>query len=182
MLRFQSQWTILWHRNWYRTKRCRRLRYARCDDCVCIEKASHACTLPKKLVSKSSVLRKTTDSYEGGSFRTWSTSMFEPLEIMKLQDSSRYSIFAYRMMTFRISIQDWTRFYYLSVKYKRKMFGRICTTWRHETLFSFRLYWLCLNKRFFESMNNRAIQDWRHQYDVKLIRQWGREKPAWRGK
>ena len=29
----------------------------------------------------------------------------------------------------------------------------------YEILFSFRLYWLCMNKRIFEATNNRAIPD-----------------------
>ena len=29
----------------------------------------------------------------------------------------------------------------------------------YEILFSFRLYWLCMNKRIFEATNNRGIPD-----------------------
>ena len=29
----------------------------------------------------------------------------------------------------------------------------------YEILFSFRLYWLCMNERIFEATNNRAIPD-----------------------
>ena len=57
-----------------------RLRCAWCDDCVCIEEASHQLrALPKKSkVSKSNVLKYTTDSYEEAKLQTLSMSMFEP--------------------------------------------------------------------------------------------------------
>ena len=37
--------------------------------------------------------------------------------------------------------------------------GRFLTSQNYRTLFSFRLYWLCMNKRIFESTNNRGIPD-----------------------
>ena len=40
-------------------------------------------------------------------------------------------------------------------------------------LFSFRLFWLCVNKRMFETMGNRVIQDWRHLLDFILFKRCG---------
>ena len=50
--------------------------------------------------------------------------------------------------------------------------GPVCYT--YEILLSFRLYWLCVNKRTFETPNNRVIPDWRHQWHDMLIRRSGR--------
>ena len=81
----------------YRATRFPRLRFAWCDDCVCIEGASHACALPQKeLVSKRSVLRKTSDFYEEGNLPTWSLSIFEPPKLVKLYKVYQiYSVYAY---------------------------------------------------------------------------------------
>ena len=58
-----------------------------------------------------------------------------------------YSMYACRKMTFRISIQDGTKLHPQQVKYLRKRSGRVYTSKHHRILFSFRRYWLCMNKK-----------------------------------
>ena len=60
-------------------------------------------------MSKSKALRNTTDSYEGGRLPAWSTSIFVHLELMKLYKVFQIgSIYAYKVMTIKISTQDGT--------------------------------------------------------------------------
>ena len=52
-------------------KRFHRLRYAGCDDCVCIEEASHECSFPKESkCRKRNAHKYTIDSYERGRLLT----------------------------------------------------------------------------------------------------------------
>ena len=75
--------------------------------CVCIVEASHQMrALPKK----GNVLKKTTDSFERGRFRTWYMSTFEPPELTQLYKVHQvYSIYTYKMMTLTISIRGGTK-------------------------------------------------------------------------
>ena len=61
--------------------RFHRLRYAWCDDCVCIEEASHECALPENSkCRRATCSKKTTDSYEEDSKSIdWSNSQGEEL-------------------------------------------------------------------------------------------------------
>ena len=80
-------------------------------------------------VSKSSVLKNTTDFYNEGRLLTWSWTTFEQPElVVQLKTYQIYSIYAYRMMTFRISTQDGIKLYLLQVKYLRNMSWKVCTS------------------------------------------------------
>ena len=54
---------------------------------------------------------------------------------------------------------DETKLYYQQVKNLQKWFWKDCTSQNGRILFSFRLCWLCMTKRLFETMGNRVIQD-----------------------
>ena len=108
------------------------------------------CISEEEYVSKSNVLRNTTDSDEEGRLLTRSVSMFEPPELVKLYKLHRScSMYAYRMMTFKISTQGGTKLQ----KWK------VSASQERRILFSFSLYWLCMNERIFETSDNQAIPD-----------------------
>ena len=99
---------------------------------------------------------------------TCSMSTFEPPELMKLHNVYQiYSKYAYKMMALKIWTQGGTKLDLQQVKYLRKWSWRVYTSQNCRILFSFRLYWLCMNKRKFETTNSRAIPDCRHQQDVR---------------
>ena len=96
-LRYQSQWTIFWHRDRLHGEKIS-------PTTICLMRwlrlywrsFSRMCTSEKELVSKSSVLRKTSDFYEEGNLPTWSLSIFEPPKLVKLYKVHQiYSIYAY---------------------------------------------------------------------------------------
>ena len=68
------------------------------------KRLSRVCTSEGESVSKSSELKNTTDLYEEGRLLTWSMNTFEPPELMKLYNVYQInSVYAYTMMTFKIS-------------------------------------------------------------------------------
>ena len=134
---------------------------------------SRMCTSEKEQVSKSDVLRKTTDSYEEGRLLTWSMSIFGPPLVKQYKDSQICSKYAYRMLMFKISTQDGTKFFLEASEIPTEMvLEGVYKSKLHRILFSFRLCWLCLNKRIFDTTNNQAIPDWRHP----IIGMWKQSK------
>ena len=138
------------------------LRYAWCNDCVCIEWRSFStgmCISEKEQASKSSVLKNTTDSHEGDKLPKWSTSIFEQLELMKqCRDCQIYSTYACRTTMSRISMFDGTTHCYQQVKLQLKWSWKNYTSQNCRMLFSFRLCWPCTTKKLYETKGNRAIQ------------------------
>ena len=131
-------------------------------DCVCIEEAfSRMCTSEGEQVSKSNVLRNTTDSFEEGRLLTCSTENFRATgayeAILRYADTFKKK--AYRMMMFKFSTKDGTKLYKQQVKYQRKWSWKVYTSQNYRILFSFRLCWLCMTKRLPETMGNRATPD-----------------------
>ena len=60
----------------------------------------------RESVEEQRAQKKKIDSYEGDKLRTWSTSIsVQPVPLQQYKVCQIYSINAYRMMTFRISIQ-----------------------------------------------------------------------------
>ena len=101
-----------------------RLRYAWCDDCVCVET-----TFAKEQVSKSSVLRILTDSYVGDKkCLTWSTSISVQPELMKrYKDSQICSVYVCRMTTSKTSTYDGIKLYYQRAKCLQMWSWKDCT-------------------------------------------------------
>ena len=120
-----------------------RLRKAWCDDCVCIEEASHACALPKKeWVSKSNALKNTTCSYEGDKLHTWSMSISVQLELMKqYKDSQICSLLVYRVTTSKIPTSEGIMHHYQWVKCLEIWSWKDCTSQNYRILLNFRLCW-----------------------------------------
>ena len=72
-------------------------------------------------MSKSNVLKHTTDSFEGGKLLSRSTSIFVQLELIKRYEVHQMcSMYAYKMMTSKISMYDVTKLYYQQVKHLQK--------------------------------------------------------------
>ena len=115
----------------YRAKRFHRLRYAWCDDGVCIEKTSRqAWSFPKK--SKS---RKATWSYVPQILKrktkllTWSMSMsVQPELVKRYKDSQICSLCVCRMTTSKISTFDGIKLYYQHVICLQKWSWNDCTS------------------------------------------------------
>ena len=90
-------------------KRFSRLRYAWCDDCVCIEKTSRqACSLPQKRKCRRAACSKIRPVLTRKTkLLTWSTSISVQPELMKrYKDSQTYSENVCRMTTSKISMYD----------------------------------------------------------------------------
>ena len=109
------------------------LRYAWCDDCVCIEKTSRqACSLPHKGKCRTAAW-DTTDSHEEDKLRTWSMSISVQLEPMKrYKDSQTCSQEVYRMTTSKISSLDGIKLYYQWVKCLPKWSWKDCTSQKKQ--------------------------------------------------
>ena len=74
------------------------------------------CIFEEEKVSRSNVLKKTTESYEEKRLLTWSMSIFEQPVLMK-----QYKVYqicsrnAYKMTTSKISMYDGIKLYYQQV-------------------------------------------------------------------
>ena len=85
---------------------------------------------------------------------TWSMSIFEPPELMEpCKVYHINSIDAYRMMTFKISIQGGTKQWKPQVNHQRTWYWRVHKSQNYLNLFSFRLYWFWT---IFETTNSSA--------------------------
>ena len=72
-------------------------------------------------MSKSRPFRNTTDIYEEDRMLIWSATIFEQLALMmQLLTYWILSMFPYKEMTFKISIQDGIKLSYLQVTYPRE--------------------------------------------------------------
>ena len=75
---------------------------------------------------------------------TWSMNTFQPPELMEPYKVYKInSIDAYRMMTFKITIQGGTKQWKPQVKHQRKWSWRVSASQNYLNQFSFRLYLLC---------------------------------------
>ena len=115
------------------------------------------------------------NSWEGGKLLIWSMATFsQPELMMKLKACQICSIFAYMTMTFRISIQDGTKFRWQQVRYLKRMFLKFCTRRSYRDLKNFQLFWQCTTDNSVEMENRQAIKDWGRWLDNILIRWSGR--------
>ena len=126
-----------------------RLRYACFDDCVCIEEASHSCALPTKSKCRRATCPKIRPILmREATLHTWSMTIFEPLELMEpCKVYQINSIDAYRMMTFKISIQGGTKLF-------KKWYLRVYTS--QKLLESVQLQVVLTLQNIFETTNSSA--------------------------
>ena len=120
---------------------------------------------------KSSVLRNTTDSYEGGRFLLWSTSIFEQPEsyeaVQGLSDLFNISLQNDKYQGFRCTMGP--RFI-VSKRKTCKWSWKDCTSQNCSS--DSDCIWPCMTKRLPETMGNHVIKGWRHLWGYTLIRRW----------
>ena len=161
-LRWQSQLTNLWHRDWLwveefsPTAKCL-MRWLRMhwEDFL-----TSTFTFAREQVSKSSVLRIPTDSFVGDQVHTLRISV-QPKPTERHKESQICSPYVYGMMTSKISTLNGIKLCYQRAKYLQMWSWKDCTSQNHRTLFSFRLSWLCTIEKLLNSIYKQFIYDWR---------------------
>ena len=89
----------------------------------------------RRRVSKSTALKNTTDSFENGTFLSWSSSIFVLLAfLMQHKAYQNCSNYSYSVTMSKISMHDWTRHYCQPLRHFQKWSWKDCTSqnWRNS--------------------------------------------------